>query len=212
MRPAPFSNGGYYHVYNRGVDKQIVFGRYGMYSRMIRTIHNILKSGSATPRPKKFQSLALKISPPVTIVCYCLMPNHYHFLIRQDEDGGIASFMHKLDTSYTKYFNLNKKRTGRLFEYTYKARQIESEESLIHISRYIHLNPLIAGLTSDLDLYPWSSYLGYSGKKDDPIIDPTPVLSRFLSVEKYDQFVRDQIQYALILNRAKHEDEDTFYF
>lgn len=66
------------------------------------------------------------------------------WIVRQKKDDAISSFMHNLNTSYTKFFNLNNKRVGRLFEYTFKATEISSDEQLIHVSRYIHLNPLVA--------------------------------------------------------------------
>lgn len=206
MRPLPFITGGYYHLYNRGVDKRKIFLRYGHYQRFLTTIRSILDTGSATPRPHHNQSLAL--NSKVQILTYCLMPNHYHFLIQQTTDNGITEFMHRLDTSFTKYFNLNHHRTGRLFEYTFKAKSIESDEMLLHVSRYIHLNPLIARLVGSVELWPWSSYLETIGKRNETFCVPEVILGYFSShypEQRYEQFVSDQRMYAQLLHDAEHE-------
>lgn len=206
MRSLPFVTGGYYHLYNRGVDKRKIFLRYGHFQRFLSTVKLILDTGSATPRLMHNQSLALKLK--IQILAYCLMPNHYHFLIQQTADDGITEFMHKLDTSYTKFFNFNLHRTGRLFEYTFKARSIESGEMLIHVSRYIHLNPVIAGLVNAIELWPWSSYLETIGKREKTFCSPETILQYFSTQypeQKYEQFVNDQRMYAQLLHDAEHE-------
>jgi putative transposase len=210
MRTAQFFNNGYYHLYNRGVDKRKIFLRYAHNKRFIKSIRSILETGSATQRLAYDQSLALKYK--VNILAYCLMPNHYHFLVKQIDDNGITDFMHNLNTSYTKYFNLNNKRIGRLFEYTFKAKVIDSDEVLLHVSRYIHLNPLLAGLTTDLEYYPWSSYYDYIGRRKDTFCDLTEILSHF-SITTYKDFVNNQAEYAFLLKELeKIKDEDSIFF
>jgi len=211
MRTTQFIENGYYHIFNRGVDKRNVFLRYGHYSRFIHTILSLLNTGSATERSTKNQGLALKYK--INIICYCLMPNHYHFLLQQIEDGGISEFMHNLNTSYTMYFNKNNNRTGRLFEYTFKAKEIDSDELLLHISRYIHLNPRVAHIVQDLSLYPWSSYLEYIGEKDEPFCQKKIILNHFHDdSKKYEGFVHDQIAYAQLLHRIDHEEKEEFLY
>lgn len=211
MRDTQFVNGEYYHVFNRGVDKRKIFLLYGHYVRFTRTIKNILNTGSATERHICNQSLALKYK--VKILNYCLMPNHYHFLIQQIGDQGITVFMHNLNTSYTKYFNLNNKRSGRLFEYTFKAKLIDSDELLLHISRYIHLNPLLNGLAPSLDLYPWSSYLDYINPIRKTFCDTQNILQNFDNqIEKFREFTESQINYGKLLKEAEYsKDEDALY-
>lgn len=210
MRPAPFLTSSFYHIYNRGVDKRVVFQRYGHYLRFLTTIRTILKTGSATQRSTYNQSLALNLK--VRILAYCLMPNHYHFLIQQLQDDGISEYMHKLDTSYTKYFNLNYHRTGRLFEYTFKARVIESDELLLHISRYIHINPVIAHLVEQPQEWKWSSYREFFDIESHPVCETRQILSSFQSADEYKKFVHDQIAYAMLLKEAAmKKDEDTLF-
>lgn len=209
MRPVPFITNQYYHIYNRGVDKRKVFLRYGHFLRFIRTISQILQTGSASPSSTQIQSLALKSK--VSILAYCLMPNHYHLLLKQLCDNGISEFMHQLNTSYTKYFNLNNNRSGRLFEYTFKGKIIESDEMLLHVSRYIHLNPLISHIVTDLELYPWSSYLEYVGLRKNTFCDLDDILDHFKN-SSYKQFILDQYEYALLLKTMQDgKDEDSIF-
>lgn len=208
MRKEIFANNEYYHIFNRGVDKRKIFLHNGHYIRFLKTIYNLLTSGKAQLKIAYNQSLAFE--KKLSFTAYCLMPNHYHFLIRQLDDGGISHFMHQLNTSYTKYFNLNHKRTGRLFEYTFKAVHIESEEQLLHISRYIHLNPLISNVVTDLRLYPWSSYLDYIGVRGGKLCQKEEILDLFSAKEskkKYEEFVLNQVDYARILDSIK----DSFF-
>ncbi len=210
MRSTQFFEGGYFHVYNRGVDKRVVFLRYGQYLRFVQTMRSILFTGSATPRLKTNQSLAL--NKKVRIIAYCLMPNHYHFLVQELEDGGITEFMHKLDTSYTKYFNMNNHRTGRLFEYTFKAKEIESDEVLLHVARYIHLNPVVAHLVQKPDEWKWSSHKEYVDIEVSKLCDSSVILSFFKDIDSYKTFVSDQIQYAILLKEIEEvKDEDSLF-
>ena len=120
--------------------------------------------------------------------------------------------MHRLDTSYTKYFNLNNKRTGRLFEYTFKAKLIESEEMLLHVSRYIHLNPLIASLVNSLNYWPWSSYLDFIGTRDNLFLEQEEILGKFNDPKSYQRFVDDQVAYARLLKEARDAMDENALF
>ncbi len=212
MRHTPFFTNGYYHLFNRGVDKRKIFLRFGYYLRFLKTVRSILNTGSATPRVISNQGLALKSK--IHILAYCLMPNHYHFLIKQTQDEGVTEFMHRLNTSYTMYFNLNNKRTGRLFEYTFKAKTVSSDELLLHLSRYIHLNPVIAGIVEKPNEWRWSSYQEYFDIESHPICEINEILSYFSSRDDYKQFISDQISYAKILHEieeTKEKDEDSLF-
>jgi len=204
MRKVIFANNECYHVFNRGVDKRRIFLRNYHYTRFLNTIKQLLTKGTAQAGVITRNDLGF--DKRLDIFCYCLMPNHYHLLLRQKEDNAISEFMHNLNTSYTKYFNLNNKRTGRLFEYTFKAVRVETDEHLLHLTRYIHLNPLIANLTTDLETYPWSSYLEFSGKRSDSFCHKDVILS-FFSGENpyrdYEKFVEGQKDYARTLNAIK---------
>ncbi len=200
MRKIVFANDEYYHVFNRGVDKRKIFLRVGHYKRFIQTLENLLNFGSATTGRTLIQKIAF--TTKISFISYCLMPNHYHFIIRQIQENGISEFMHHLNTSYTKYFNINEKRSGRLFEFTFKAVHVDSEAQLLHLSRYIHINPLLAGVVEDLNKYTWSSYQDFIGLRDSHLCQKQEILdliSLKKSPQKYQDFVVSRIKHAQAL-------------
>ena len=132
------------------------------------------------------------------------MPNHFHLLVKQLSDGGITEFMRKAMHSYTKYRNIKYKRQGPVFQGIFKAVRVETDEQLVHLSRYIHLNPLVASLVSNLEHYLWSSYKDYIISDGDPRIAKEEVLNFFNSPAQYQRFVLDHADYAAILEQLKH--------
>ena len=132
------------------------------------------------------------------------MPNHFHLLIKQLKDRGITEFLSKLSNSYTKFYNTKYKRIGPLFQGQFKAVLIESDEQLIHVSRYIHLNPIASYLTKDLNSYEWSSYREYTSNIPG-LCNKEEIMGFFNSPQKYEQFCLDQISYAQDLERIKHQ-------
>ncbi len=141
----------------------------------------------------------------VDIVCYCLMPNHFHFLLHQVKKGGITEFVSKISNSYTKYINTRSKRIGPLLQGDFKAVHVGTTEQLIHLSRYIHLNPIVAYLVKNLYSYQWSSYPEYVNLVSDEICDKKIILDQFKSPEEYRQFVLDQEGYGKELEAIKHQ-------
>ena len=162
-RVFPFVNGQYYHIYNRGSEKRIIFENRLDYHRFLASMVYYQLAGpkpkfSNTLKRKSFKNSDQKI---VDIICFCLMPNHFHFLLRQSQENGVTEFTSKLSNSYTKYFNTKHNRIGPLFQGEFKAVLVESDEQLLHLSRYIHLNPFVSYLTKNLNYYEWSSYEEY---------------------------------------------------
>lgn len=141
----------------------------------------------------------------VEIITYCLMPNHFHLLVKQVRDGGITEFLSKLSNSYTKYYNTKYNRVGHLFQGEFKAVVMENDEQLIHVSRYIHLNPLVSGLTREIDQYKWSSYREYVDNNSPEFCSKEEVLGHFKNSHGYEQFVLDQASYALEIEFIKHQ-------
>lgn len=204
-RNLPLVNGEYYHVYNRGVAKMPIFLTSRDNKRFLDSVIHYLdvdvnlrfsKSSSKTfQKPKK---------QIVEIISYCFMPNHFHFLLKQNENDGIMNFVRKISNSYAKYFNIKRERKGPLFEGKFKAIRIESNEQLLHLTRYIHLNPLIGHVITDLNSYMWSSYLEYLGKSKLEICSKDVVLDQFKSIKNYQRFVLDHIDYAKKIDEIKH--------
>lgn len=141
----------------------------------------------------------------VEIVCYCLMPNHFHFLLQQKRDAGITEFASKLTNSYTKYFNIKNRRVGPLFQGEFKSVYIETNEQLLHLSRYIHLNPLVDYVTKYLENYKWSSYIEYINSSINGACQKDIILNQFKSRNDYKQFVLDWEEYGKKLEVIKHQ-------
>ncbi|OGG11018.1 hypothetical protein A2Z00_03715 [Candidatus Gottesmanbacteria bacterium RBG_13_45_10] len=141
----------------------------------------------------------------VEIICYVFMPNHFHLLVKQTREDGIRLFVARALNSYTRYSNTKRKRVGTLFQGTFKAVRVEDDEQLIHLSRYIHLNPLVSYVVKDADFltYPWSSLPDYL-QNNTMGVSTQYILSHFRSQEEYKQFVLDQVDYAKKLQDIKH--------
>jgi len=216
-RKVVFVNDEIYHVFNRGVEKRPTFINKWELKRAILTLDYyrfaklpiklskflILPNSDQT---KLLESIKKDCEKLVEIICFCLMPNHFHFLLKQKVDKGIPIFISNFTNSYTKYFNTRNERVGPLFQGIFKAVRIESEEQLIHVSRYIHLNPVSSFLIKpeDLENYEWSSYPEYLDPMNRSIVDKEIVVGLFSSLEKYKKFVLDQVDYARTLEKIKH--------
>lgn len=215
-RVIPLVNGEYYHLFNRGSDKRDIFLQPRDYKRFQQTFYYYHFSGRK-PKFSQFTKSELITIPfkqdqkLVEIISYCLMPNHFHFLVKQLQDNGISIFISQLSNSFTKYFNIKYKRVGPLLQGAFKAVLIESDEQLIHVSRYIHLNPVVSKLTNNIDSYKWSSYPEYL-QDYNGICNKKVILDFYPSIEKFREFIESQIEYGATLEILKHRtlDEDNF--
>ena len=159
-----FTKDGIYHVFNRGVDRRLIFQDEQDYNLFYYYLYIYV-----TPLEKvlrRYHNLPIRLfnknlSKEIDLLSFCLMPNHFHLLIKQKTEKDLAQFMKQLTNAYTQYFNEKYKRQGSLFEGRYKAVRIPTDELLIHTSRYIHLNPVVANLSLEPDQYQWSSYKEY---------------------------------------------------
>ncbi|KKS12272.1 MAG: hypothetical protein UU67_C0055G0007 [Candidatus Daviesbacteria bacterium GW2011_GWB1_41_5] len=207
-RTFPFSNGYFYHIFNRGSEKRSIFETQRDYQRFLKTLKYYQILGPK-PRFSRFPSpLSNKLDESqkvIEIIAFCLMPNHFHLLLRQNTDRGITEFTSKLSNSYTKYYNTKHTRVGPLFQGEFKAVLMESDEQLVHVSRYIHLNPVVSGLVKQPDHYQWSSYREFLDPIKSGVCLKDPILGFFKNPSDYQQFVLDQIGYAQELEFIKHQ-------
>jgi len=147
LRPTPFAVDEWYHCFNRGVEKRITFNDNFDYDRFVQLLH-LANSTESFHRSNILVHttpgiMEVPISDRlVSIAAYCLMPNHFHLLIKEIRDDGISTFMQKLGTAYTMYFNARNKRVGGLFVKPFRSRHISTDEYLQHCARYIHCNPI----------------------------------------------------------------------
>lgn len=218
-RKTPIVSGQIYHIFNRSVARQPIFLSDTYYQRAYQVLsyYNNLNPPirfshfSRLPLSLKneiLQDLNKENQKLVEILAYCFMPNHVHFLIKEISENGITTFMRKFQNSYAKYFNTRNKRSGSLFQSMFKAVRIQTSEQLIHVARYIHLNPVTAFILKDIEElsnYPWSSYTVYVGKQPSDVINNTnEILSFFASKDEFIKFTEDQIDYQRQLNQIKH--------
>lgn len=169
--PRRFANDLCYHVYNCGVERRITFITEKDYQRFLGTISYYLYN-QQIPYSEYLklnvgdqkEYLSSKKSAEfirIHILAYCLMPNHFHLLVKQAKDSAVSAFMSDISNSYTKYFNTKNQRLGNLFRGPFSAKEILTQESFLQVSRYIHLNPVMSSKVKWKDkpeLYPYSSY------------------------------------------------------
>ncbi len=151
-------------------------------------------------------SLQVKEKIHVRILSFTLMPNHFHFILEQITTGGISKFMADFTNSYTRYVNTKKHRPGPLFQGRFKSIIIRSEEQLVHLSRYQHLNPLTDDVISsfnNLIEYPYSSLCDYIGKQQHDFVDTELILSHFKNKQRYHNFMVNQVDYQRKLATIK---------
>lgn len=179
----PFVIGSYYHIYNRGVEKRNIFIGRRDYQQFLLAMDFYRKN----PLPAKLSDFKRgmekikKVENQIDLVqfySYCLMPNHFHFLLKQTADGGITHFLRKFANSYTRYFNTKYDRIGPLFQGTFKAKIIENDEYLLQVSKYIHRNP-IKLINGNLHSYPYSSYKYYLSQDKHLFCNTEFILSYF---------------------------------
>jgi putative transposase len=139
----------------------------------------------------------------LTPVAYCLMPNHYHFLIRQDADISAGLLPQYLFNSYTKAYNHSYDHSGTLFEGHYHSLPIETHSHLLHLCRYIHANPVKDGIVNDLEDWPYSNYLEWIGLRNGILVDRQFVKEYFPTIPRYIEFVSDYIHTWKLPNKIK---------
>ncbi len=208
MRKLKFVENEIYHVYNRGVEKRVIFK--DEHDRM-RFMHDLFEFNDEKPalnlsyRFCRKPNRVAETDPPclkgrldmereprkliVEILMFALMPNHFHLLLREKRKGGIRKFMHKLGTGYALHFNQRHERSGILFQGRFQAVHVNKHGHLVHLPYYIHTNPLDLNEEDSvpidfLDSYRWSSHLDYCGWNNFPSVTQREFLLDFFGGEE----------------------------
>ena len=171
MRKTPLISGHYYHIYNRGVNFENIFFEKENWRYFLRRLHHY------------FDPIV------VELLTYCMMPNHYHLLVHIRSNDFGQKVMHPFTISYTKAVNKQQWRVGPLFQGPFQAKLVDKNAYLIHLSRYIHLNPVTAGLVPSPQEWDYSSYRDYVRLRNDPLIRTDTLMSQFTSTSEYADFV-----------------------
>jgi len=217
-RITPLVNEEIYHVVNRGIASQPTFIDVRNYQRAIETMffyqnlfhpckYSLFLVQARKKREEILENLRNKKGFLVEIISFCFMPNHFHFLLKQKVNHGISKFMSDFTNSYTRYFNTRAKRDGPIFKGGFKAVRIETDEQLMHVSRYIHLNPYSSFIVKTIKAlmdYPYSSFQEYLGQAEKEFCQKEVVLTLFSGIEDYKKFVFDRADYQKNLEIIKH--------
>jgi REP element-mobilizing transposase RayT len=178
MRPKRplYLPGHYYHIYNRGAHKAAIFHEEDNYLFVLRKMKKYLRE------------LAL------TMIAYCLMPNHYHYLVRQDGEHRAGLLPQRVFNSYSKAYNKRYDHSGTLFQGPYEVILVDKTEYLLHLCRYIHANPIKDGLVVSLEAWPYTNYAEWLGLRPGTMIDRQFVQSYFPNPADYTTFVLDYLK------------------
>ena len=158
-------------------------------------------------KEETLDSLYKESKTEIEIFAFCLMPNHYHLLVRQNVDGGISKFISRLQNSHAKYLNIKLKRNGALYQSPFKNTIIETNEQLIHVARYIHINPLTSYVikdSSELKNYLWCSFGDYVNPTNRRFINKEQIMTQYSSKMDFASFTLDRVNYQRELSNIKH--------
>ena len=211
IRKINFAPNEYYHIYNRGNSKQKIFRNVRDYDRFMKLLYLSNSKNNFEFRNIKNHYAIERGDRIVSIGAYCLMPNHFHLSLKELEDGGITRFMHKLQTSYSMYYNLIYKRSGALYEGKFKSQYLNNDNYLKYVFSYIHLNPIkiidphwkeggvlnINNSINFLKTYKYSSYPDYLNfsRVEKMIISPEDFPDFFLTKENLEKEIFEWINY-----------------
>ncbi|MEM7125623.1 MAG: transposase [Chloroflexota bacterium] len=175
-RDIEYRLGRFYHIYNRGAGKQSIFYEDRDYLDLIALMKKI--AGACQ----------------ISVIAYCLLPNHYHWLVRQNSDIEAGVMPKRVFGSYVQTFNHRYTRTGTLFEGRVKIVPIDDEEYIRHLCRYIHTNPVKHAIALSPDLWPYSNYLDWIGQREGKLIDRAFIAQWFPSLAEYQADVIERLR------------------
>jgi putative transposase len=212
MRKDVLENGFVYHVYTKSIAEFKIFNCESEFTRMIECIRYYQKEKPVIRFSHFVQLLeSSKINfkerlldtkeDLIEIIAFCIMPTHIHLVLKQIKNNGISIFMSNILNSYTRYFNQRHGRKGPLWEGRFKNVIVETDEYLIHLTRYLHLNPVTAGLVERPEEWLATSYREYLSQNGNKICKYENILN--IEKERYKNFVEDRIQYQKELAKIK---------
>jgi len=211
MRKAPLINGSIYHICTKSIAGYRIFRSTDDYSRMMEMIKFYSYEKPAVKfsiyqtmndRDDFFKKYLSSKENLVEIIAYCIMPTHLHMALVQLKERGISIYMKNLLDSYTRYFNIKNERKGPLWQGRFKSVLVEGDEQLLHLTRYIHLNPTSDNLVEKTSDWPYSSYREYLGNNEEKICNFPPYMD--IEPEHYKIFVEERRDYQKKLNEIKH--------
>ncbi|MDO8609835.1 MAG: transposase [bacterium] len=194
-----FPKGEYFHICNKSISNYHIFRNKNWINRFLTTINYCnneerkISLSKALRKPLNLPNI-LDIFPYqiVHILAYCIMSDHYHLLVKILKEYSLSKYISNIENSYSKYYNKVNSRKGPLWQSRFRSTHITDNNTLLHVHRYIHLNPTTAGLVIKPEDWKWSSYNSYIS--DPQILSHTKEIS-ITSMKIYKQFVDNQIDY-----------------
>ena len=207
-RKVHLETGKTYHIYNRGLNNSKIFPEDVDYARFYLAALHYKSETNKFSYERRLKSHPQKISqspnpPKVEVYAYSLLPDHFHFIVKQLEDGGISYFISNLSNSYVRYLNTKVQRSGPLFQGPFKNALVAQPVELTNLARYIHLKPLLLNLTTELKSYEMSSYLSYLGRSDE-LINKNEVMQNFTDLGSFEMFMQNREEYGREFEKIKH--------
>ncbi len=210
LRKIKLAQGEIYHILNRGVDKRNIFVDQEDLDRFFKcmlTFNSTELVGSLYEQ--SFQKEKTKIKPLVNFIAYCILPNHFHFLLEQVEEDGISKFMKRLQGGYSWYFNNKHKRSGSLFQGPFKSKHIDSNEYLLHVSAYVNLNDQqkfsLGDQVAKFGKSSWKEYIQPLGSTQNMCPKKGMILEQFRSRNEYKEFALSSLE-DIRINKDKQKE------
>jgi len=212
MRKDLLVNNNVYHILNKSIAGYVIFNNSTEFERMIQImqyylIGNPAVSFSRFNRASVVNQEALLASQSgnkqsVKIIAYCIMPTHFHLILEQIANNGISKYINNISNSYTRYFNLKHNRKGPLWQGRFKSVLVENDNQLLHLTRYLHLNPVTSGIINEPKMWEYSSYIEYLNESTNKICE-----FDLISVKPiyYRRFVTSQKTYQRRLSIIKKQ-------
>jgi putative transposase len=205
---------GVYHIYNRGVEKRVIFVDAHDYQVFLKYLKLYLlppaqPGQTALSHTTERAMQSSDLWNRVELLAYCLMPNHFHFVLKQHDEDGMAEFMKRLGNAYVEYFNKRYERVGALFQSRYKAVLVENPQHFLQLSRYVHRNPLEllpSAQTPALADYPYFSYPEYLGMRKTDWLHSKVILDYFPATAKE---LPGEITYRDYVEDSSFDDPDS---
>ena len=170
-RHVQFATGEYYHIFNRGADRASIFRTDADYLEFI---------GRLKRNAERYR---------IGVIAYCLIPNHFHFLLRQEDEVAVGAMIQYTCNGYAQWFNRRYQRVGTLFQGRFRAIHVDQDDYLRHLCRYIHGNPIRHGIALQPALWQYSNYLDWIGRRRGQLVDHQFIIDHFESAESYRSYL-----------------------
>ncbi|KKP87085.1 MAG: hypothetical protein UR89_C0007G0004 [Candidatus Roizmanbacteria bacterium GW2011_GWA2_35_8] len=205
-----FLEGEIYHVFNRSIARYGIFSNLDNGLRFVQTLDyynnpiNVINLGTFLKKNKEYSPdiIFFNKNNNVKYISYCIMPDHYHLLLKVLKENMLSKYISDVENSFSRFFNIKLKRKGPIWESRFKAVRVKTNEQLLHVSRYIHLNPTSSNLVEKPEDWIFSSYKSFITKSE--IINKTMNEISISDRDLYKKFIEGNIDYQRKLKKIRN--------